>query len=137
MNFVSIATEDVPALVADQVDTAILHVEQEMLAKTKVPILHAIARMWDLQPKTLYTVLSATEKTMKDKPAALLAFVEANIEATRIMYTDKAKVHADYGQAHRLSGENRVGELRLPGQELHLGCQQRPRPRAHQLHRRI
>ena len=37
VNFVSIATEDVPALVADQVDTAILHVEQEMLAKEKVP----------------------------------------------------------------------------------------------------
>ena len=52
VNFVSIATEDVPALVADQVDTAILHVEQEMLAKEKVPSLHAIARMWDLQPKT-------------------------------------------------------------------------------------
>jgi len=30
VNFVSIASEDVPALVANQVDTAILHVEQEM-----------------------------------------------------------------------------------------------------------
>src|SRR5262245_15259288 len=50
VNFVSIASEDVPALVADQVDTAILHVEQEMLAKSKVPDLHAIGRMWELQP---------------------------------------------------------------------------------------
>ena len=56
VNFVTIASEDVPALVADQVDTAILHVEQEMLAKSKVPSLHAIARMWDVQPKTLYTL---------------------------------------------------------------------------------
>lgn len=92
VNFVSIATEDVPALVADQVDTAILHVEQEMLAKSKVPNLHAIARMWELQPKTLYTVAAATDKTIKDKPAALQAFVLANMEATRIMYTDKAKI---------------------------------------------
>jgi NitT/TauT family transport system substrate-binding protein len=92
VNFVTIATEDVPALVADQVDTAILHVEQEMLAKTKVPSLHAIARMWELQPKTLYTVAAVTEKTIKDKPAALQAFVDANIEATRILYTDKVKV---------------------------------------------
>ena len=30
VHFVSIATEDVPALVANQVDTAILHVEQEI-----------------------------------------------------------------------------------------------------------
>ncbi len=92
VNFVSIASEDVPALVANQVDTAILHVEQEMLAKSKVPNLHAVARMWELQPKTLYTFLSTTEKTIKEKPAMVQAFVSANIEATRIIYTDKAKV---------------------------------------------
>jgi ABC-type nitrate/sulfonate/bicarbonate transport system substrate-binding protein len=92
VNFVSIASEDVPALVANQVDTAILHVEQEMLAKSKVPELHAVARMWELQPKTLYTFLSATEKTIKDKPSIIQAVVAANIEATRIMYTEKAKV---------------------------------------------
>src|SRR5665647_345740 len=87
VNFVSIASEDVPALVADQVDTAILHVEQEMLAKSKVPELHAIARMWELQPKTLYTVAAVTAKTIKDKHAALQAFTDANIEAVRVMYT--------------------------------------------------
>jgi len=92
VNFVTIASEDVPALVADQIDTAILHVEQEMLAKSKVPSLHAIARMWEVQPKSLYQVMAVTEKTIADKPAALQAFVLANIEATRIMYTDKAKV---------------------------------------------
>src|SRR5689334_14553804 len=92
VNFVTIASEDVPALVAGQVDTAILHVEQEMLAKSKVPDLHAIGRMWELQPKTLYTFLSANEKTIKDKPDVVQAVVSANIEATRIMYTDKAKI---------------------------------------------
>ena len=92
VNFVSIASEDVPALVANQVDTAILHVEQEMLAKSKVPELHAVARMWELQPKTLYTYLSATEKTIKEKPAIVQAVVTANIEATRAMYTDRAKI---------------------------------------------
>jgi len=92
VNFVSIASEDVPALVANQVDTAILHVEQEMFAKTKVPSLHAIARMWELQPKTLYTFLSTTEKIIKEKPQIVQAVVSANIEATRIMYTDRAKI---------------------------------------------
>ena len=92
VNFVSIASEDVPALVANQVDTAILHVEQEMFAKSKVPDLHPIARMWELQPKTLYTYLSATDKTIKDKPDVVQAVVTANIEATRIMYTDRAKI---------------------------------------------
>jgi len=92
VNFVSIATEDVPALVADQIDTAILHVEQEMLAKQKVPSMHAIARMWELQPKTMYQFMAVKDETIKSKPKALLAFVKANIEATRILYTDKAKV---------------------------------------------
>jgi NitT/TauT family transport system substrate-binding protein len=92
VNFVSIASEDVPALVANQVDTAILHVEQEMFAKSKVPDLHAIGRMWELQPKTLYTFLSATEKTIAANPAMVQAVVTANIEATRIMYTEKAKI---------------------------------------------
>ena len=92
VNFVSIATEDVPALVANQVDTAILHIEQEMIAKSKVPGLHAIARLWEIQPKNLGTVVAVTEKTIKEKSAALNAFVKANIEATRIMYSDKEKV---------------------------------------------
>ncbi len=46
----------------------------------------------NVQPKTLYTPAVATEKTIADKPAALEAFVKANIEAMRVMYTDKAKV---------------------------------------------
>jgi ABC-type nitrate/sulfonate/bicarbonate transport system substrate-binding protein len=92
VNFVSIATEDVPALVANQVDTAILHVEQEMLAKQKVPSLHAIARMWELAPKQMYTYYAVKDDTIKAHPAALQAFVDSVIEATRIMYTDKAKV---------------------------------------------
>ena len=92
VNFVTIATEDVPALVADQVDTAILHVEQEMLAKQKVPSLHAIARMWELTPKQMYNFFDVTDQTIKDKSKALEGFVKGTIEATRILYSDKAKV---------------------------------------------
>jgi NitT/TauT family transport system substrate-binding protein len=92
VNFVSIASEDVPALVANQVDTAILHIEQEMLAQQKVPSLHAIARMWELQPKQMYTYYSVKDETIKAKPAALQAFVNSVVEATRIIYTDKARV---------------------------------------------
>lgn len=92
VHFVTIATEDVPALVADQVDTAILHVEQEMLAKSKVPSLHAIARMWKLAPKQMYNFYAVTDKTIAEKPKAVEAFVKGTIEATRIMYKDKAKV---------------------------------------------
>ena len=57
-----------------------------------MPSLHAIARMWDLQPHTVYNFLDVTEATIKEKPKTLAAFVKANIEATRLMYTDRAKV---------------------------------------------
>jgi ABC-type nitrate/sulfonate/bicarbonate transport system substrate-binding protein len=92
VHFVTIATEDVPALVANQVDTAILHVEQEMLAREKVPSLHAIARMWELQPKQVYNFLAVKEETIKKDRAAVQAFVKSIIEATRIIYTDRARV---------------------------------------------
>jgi ABC-type nitrate/sulfonate/bicarbonate transport system substrate-binding protein len=92
VSFVSIASEDVPALVAGQVDTAILHVEQEMVAQSKVPSLHAIARLWEIQPKNLYNVMVVSDKTIHDKRVALQAFVKGHIEGTRLMYTDKAKV---------------------------------------------
>jgi ABC-type nitrate/sulfonate/bicarbonate transport system substrate-binding protein len=45
-----------------------------------------------LQPKNLYNVMAVSEKTVAAKRAALLAFVKGHIEATRLMYTDKAKV---------------------------------------------
>jgi len=92
VHFVSIASEDVPALVANQIDTAILHVEQEIVAQSKVPSLHAIARLWEIQPKNLYNVMAVSEQTVKTKSAALQAFVTGTIEATRLMYTDRAKV---------------------------------------------
>jgi NitT/TauT family transport system substrate-binding protein len=92
VKFVSIATEDVPALVADQVDTAMLHVEQEIIAQQKVPGLHAVARMWEIQPNNLYNVYAVAQKTISGKRDALKAFVKANIEATRLLYTDKDRV---------------------------------------------
>ncbi|MEX2128650.1 MAG: ABC transporter substrate-binding protein [Xanthobacteraceae bacterium] len=92
VSFVSIATEDVPALVTGQIDTAMLHVEQEIIAQQKVPGLHAIARMWEIQPENLYNALVVTEKLIKENPAAVKALVKAHIEATRLIYTDRAKV---------------------------------------------
>jgi ABC-type nitrate/sulfonate/bicarbonate transport system substrate-binding protein len=92
VHFVSIATEDVPALVAGQVDTAMLHVEQEIIAQQKIPSLHVIARMWEIQPNNLYNVMAVQDKTIKEKPDALKAYVKGHIEATRLIYTDRAKV---------------------------------------------
>jgi len=73
VNFVTIASEDVPALVADQVDTAMLHVEQEMLAKSKVPTLHAIARMDEEKRSVGEKLLSVTDAKEAERVHAELA----------------------------------------------------------------
>ena len=92
VKFISILSEDVPPLVAGQIDTAMLHVEQEIIAKSKRPDLHAIGRLWEIQPKNLYNVMAVTQETIKNKRAALKGYVKANIKATRALYTDKSKV---------------------------------------------
>ncbi len=135
VNFVSIASEDVPALVADQVDTAILHVEQEMLAKEKVPSLHAIARMWEVQPKQVYTVYSVREDTLKNKAAALAGLRYRDHRGDPHPLHRQGQGAADHRQGNRLSGKDHLADLRLPGEELHLGRQYRPVAGAYQLHR--
>jgi NitT/TauT family transport system substrate-binding protein len=92
VSFVSIMSEDVPPLVARQIDSAILHIEQEMFAKRKLPDLHAIARMWELQPKQLYNALVVSEKSIAARRPAIEGFVKAHIKGTRAMYTDPDKV---------------------------------------------
>jgi ABC-type nitrate/sulfonate/bicarbonate transport system substrate-binding protein len=92
VSFVSIMSEDVPPLVARQIDSAILHIEQEMFAKRKLPDLHAIARMWELQPKQLYNALVVSEKSIATRRPAIEGFVKAHIKGTRAMYTDPDKV---------------------------------------------
>lgn len=92
VSFVSILSEDVPPLVAGQIDTAMLHVEQEMVALSKAPTLRAVARLWELQPKNLYNVMVVTEKTLATKRPALKAYVKGHIAATRLLYTDPDKV---------------------------------------------
>ena len=77
VSFVGIMSEDVPPLVAGQIDSAILHIEQEMFAKRKAPSLHAIARLWELQPKQLYNALVVSEKSIASRRAALEGFVKA------------------------------------------------------------
>lgn len=92
VEFISILSDDVPPLVAGQIDTAMLHVEQEIVAKQKAPGLHAIARLWEIQPKNLYNVMAVSDASIKNNRAALKGFVKAHIRATRAMYTQKDKV---------------------------------------------
>lgn len=92
VSFVSILSEDVPPLVAGQIDTAILHVEQFMLAKSKKPDLHVIAKLWEVAPTQLYNALVVKEDTIAKRRKDLEGFARGIIKATRLIYSDKAKV---------------------------------------------
>lgn len=92
VDFVSILSEDVPPLVAGQIDTAILHVEQQMVARSKKPSLRELARLWEIAPKQLYNVLAVKESTIAKRRKAMVALAKGHIGATRLMYSNPDKV---------------------------------------------
>jgi NitT/TauT family transport system substrate-binding protein len=92
VRFVSILSEDVPPLVAGQIDTAILHVEQALVAQKQKPSLHILAKLWEVEPLQLYNVLAVQEKTIAERRDEMVRMTKAIIRATRLMYEDKAKV---------------------------------------------
>ena len=69
VNFVPIASADVPPLVAGAIDTAILHVDQLVLARQKDPSLHPLVKFWELEPNQLFLVVVAQEKKIAAEPA--------------------------------------------------------------------
>jgi len=92
VSFVSILSEDVPPLVAGQIDTAILHVEQFKLAQSKKPDLHVLAKLWEVAPTQLYTALVVKEDAIAKRRKDIVGATKATIRATRTMYSDKQKV---------------------------------------------
>jgi ABC-type nitrate/sulfonate/bicarbonate transport system substrate-binding protein len=92
VEMVSILSEDVPPLVVGQIDTAILHVDQEIVAKDKKPSLHPLARLADVAPKQLYLAYAVKEDTIAKKRKALVEFTKANIRAVRAIYGERKKV---------------------------------------------
>jgi len=91
VNFVPIASADVPPLLAGQIDTAILHVDQLILAQQKDASVHALVKFWELDPNQLFQVTVASEKKLAAEPAKYQALVRALIKASRFMYTNKAR----------------------------------------------
>jgi NitT/TauT family transport system substrate-binding protein len=91
VTFVVIASADVPPLIAGAIDTAVLHVDQLMVARSKDPSFHPLVKFWELEPNQLFLVLVAQEKKIAADPAKYQAFVRAMVKANRFMYTNKAR----------------------------------------------
>jgi len=91
VTFVPIASADVPPLLAGQIDTAVLHVDQLMLARQKDPSFHPLVKFWELDPNQLFLVVVAPEKKLAAEPAKYQALVRALVKANRFVYANKAR----------------------------------------------
>jgi NitT/TauT family transport system substrate-binding protein len=89
--FVPIASADVPPLVAGQIDTAVLHVDQLMLARQKDPSFHPLVKFWELDPNQLFLIVVAPEKKLAAEPAKYQALIRALVKANRFIYANKAR----------------------------------------------
>jgi ABC-type nitrate/sulfonate/bicarbonate transport system substrate-binding protein len=91
VTFIPIASADVPPLLAGAIDTAVLHVDQLMMARQKDPSFHPLVKFWELEPNQLFNVFVAQEKKLAAEPAKFQALVRALAKANRFMYANKAR----------------------------------------------
>ncbi len=91
VTFIVIASADVPPLVAGAIDTAVLHVDQLMLARQKDPSFHPLVKFWELEPNQIFNLFVAQEKKLAAEPVKFQALVRAMAKANRFMYANKAR----------------------------------------------
>ncbi len=81
----------VPALIGDKIDTAILHIDQAYMARTKKASLHPLVPLWEVMPIYWYGTFSTTEEVLRKEPDLLARAVVAIIKAHRFMYRNKER----------------------------------------------
>jgi NitT/TauT family transport system substrate-binding protein len=99
VTFLSTSTAGrLPALLAGQVDTGILHIEQVYKAMEENPSLNFVSRLWEADPLWWYSAYAMNKETIKNDPDVAERFVRAIIKSTRWMYKpeNKAQVVESY-----------------------------------------
>jgi NitT/TauT family transport system substrate-binding protein len=92
VNYVTVSTKGrVAGLLTGQIDTAILHVDQALVAKKKKPDLNILVNLWEPLPKWLYAAYIAPEKEIAGNRQLYVDIMTALVKANRFMYKDKAK----------------------------------------------
>jgi ABC-type nitrate/sulfonate/bicarbonate transport system substrate-binding protein len=92
VQYVFISTKGrVAGLLANQIDTAILHVDQALVAIKKKPDLKILVNLWETLPKWLYAAYIAPEKEIASNKQLYIDIMTALVKANRFMYKDKAK----------------------------------------------
>ena len=101
VQYIPVSTKGrVPGLLSGQIDTAILHVDQALVAKKKSD-LNILVNLWETLPKWLYAAYIAPEKEIGSNRQLYVDMMAALIKANRFIYNNKAKtveVAAKYTQ---------------------------------------
>jgi ABC-type nitrate/sulfonate/bicarbonate transport system substrate-binding protein len=92
VQYVNVSTKGrVPGLLTGQIDTAILHVDQALVAKKKKPDLNILVNLWEPLPKWLYAAYIASEKEIASNRQLYVDIMAALIKANRFIYNNKSK----------------------------------------------
>lgn len=76
----------VTQLVAGQVDTGVLHIDQTLGIQKQNPDIHVLANMWDVVSNYQYSVYAASTTLIKNDPNTVECMVRALMRADRALY---------------------------------------------------
>ena len=92
VNYVPVSSAGyIAALTANKIDTAILHIDQAFMARTKRASLHPLVPLWEIMPSYWYGTFSTNEELLRKEPDLLARAVAAIIKAHRFMYRNKER----------------------------------------------
>jgi len=80
----------VTELIAGNVDSGVLHIDQTLTIQARNPGIHVLANMWDVVTDYQYSLWAASGNLIRSDPAAVECMVRALVRADRTMY-DTAK----------------------------------------------
>jgi len=90
VNYIPVSSAGyITALLGNKIDTAILHIDQAYMARSKEPSLHVLVPLWEVMPSYWYGTFSTTEEFLRKEPDLLARAVAAIIKAHRFMYRNK------------------------------------------------
>ncbi|HEV8722883.1 MAG TPA: ABC transporter substrate-binding protein [Candidatus Binatia bacterium] len=92
VNYVPVASAGyIASLISNKIDTAILHIDQAYMARTKKASLHPLVPLWEIMPNYWYGTFSANEELLRKEPDLLSRAVAAMIRAHRFIYRNKER----------------------------------------------
>lgn len=76
----------VTELIAGNVDTGVLHIDQTKTIQARSPGIHTLVNMWEVVSDYQYSLYAASSTAIKNDPATMECMVRALIRADRAMY---------------------------------------------------